>query len=150
MFASKVTDKVEINDGEDVVVVVIRKLSASSLKKAAEAKQIEVGAFARNMGKDMLSIIREESAAREQKKAEAVTPETEKTPEQKREERYSSFDRDFVLKAGIQSWTASTKLSPAAIEDLDEEAADKLHRRIVDLSLPLIDPAEAEAAQAKQ
>lgn len=139
MFASKVTDAVVLDGGERVT---IRKLNHSALDLAREARSSRGAKSLRDFGGDILRVLRSEEFV-DMKKARE-----EAGPEALRAARYAAFDRSVVLQAGIQSWTSEVKVTPEAIDDLDEPSAQKIHEAIVDLSLPPIDPAKAEA-QAK-
>lgn len=130
MFASKVTKQVVFEDGGSVV---IRKLNHSALDRAREAKSSKGARSLRDFGGEVLKVLRsDEYTALQEKKAE--------DPNAVREARYASFDRGVVLVAGIVSWNADVKLTPEAIEDLDEGTADTIFKEIVDLSLPPLDP----------
>lgn len=138
MFASKVTSQVVFPDG----AVNIRKLSARSLEKASEARQISVSQLSRSMGPELMKAFATDDSDKPSK------PKVEPTLDQQRKARYAVYDRQLVLQAGVVSWTYETKLSEG-LEDLDEEAATTLHEAILDLSLPPIDPMEREALGAK-
>jgi hypothetical protein len=137
MFASRVKKVVTLNDGDVDVGVTIRKLSARSLEKASDARQSTAIARARDAGGELVKIFRETD---EVKAAAAAA----KDPIAAAKARYAAYDRAAVLLAGVESWTSDVKL-PQGLDDLDEEAADLLHREILDLSLPPLDPEAAEA-----
>lgn len=135
MFASKVTSQVVFDDG----VVNIRKLSARSLEKASEARQISVSQLSRSMGPELMRAF--------------ATPTEDRTKvepslEERTRARYATYDRQSVLQAGVVSWTYDTKVAEG-LDDLDEESAQKLHEAILDLSLPPLDPVEREAVHSK-
>jgi hypothetical protein len=139
MFAG-VTDTVTVNDpivGEQVVT--IQKLSWKTLEKASDIQTERGLAHTVKLGANMAQVIQDRLDA--QAKTD-LTPEEQL--EQKRQARYRNYDRDHIVRAGVKSWTAPPKL-PAALETLDEETADILYRAIIDLSLPPLDPAVAEA-----
>lgn len=136
MFASRVKKKVELKDGDDVVYVTIRKLSASSLEKASDVAQGASLASLRAMGPEVAKALRE---------TEKDKPEVK--PEISAKKRYAAYDRSTVLRAGVESWTAKEKL-PGALDDLDEDAANTLHREIVDLSAPAAAVLEAAEGNA--
>jgi len=132
MFASAVRSQVTIGD----VAVTIQKLSWKSLEHAADIQtERALGALAKIGG----------AAASQQLQNRAETK-ASLTIEQQREARYRSYDRNAVLKAGVKSWTSAAKL-PAALDDLDDDTAELLHRAILDLSLPSLEPGAEEAAQ---
>lgn len=139
MFASQVKKVVDVPDTDPVVRVTIRKLNHRSLDKARQARRGEDIAETRSLGGDLFRAITE---FREGK----LDDELAQRRKDKRDARYREFDRDTVLQAGIESWTAAEKVTDG-IGDLDEPTADFLFRAIVDLSAPA--PAEVEEAQAK-
>lgn len=127
MFASQQKGEVTV----DGVAVQIRKLSARSLEKAQEARQAVVAKLFSSI--DLSKVSRPEEAKQPDPKAQ-------------QEARYGSYDRSTVLHQGIMSWSATRDLTPDAVDDLEEEAADKIYRAILDLSLKPIgfDKNEAE------
>lgn len=68
----------------------------------------------------------------------ALAPLTEAQLTSAREARYLQYDQETVLRGGITS-SSDKKKPEALINDLEEEAADRLHREILDLTLPPID-----------
>jgi hypothetical protein len=136
MFASQVTREVQIED----VTVTIKKLSGRALEKASEARQLAVAENMRRMGGDVLKSLRDIKTA-------DVVGEPDYAAATKA--RYGQYDRTAVLVAGILRWSAQVPPSTAAIEDLDEDTAEQLHKAILDLSLPPLDPKEFEAQQGK-
>lgn len=141
MFASQVKQTVEIES----VSVVIRKLSAVSLEKAAKTKTGEQIADAKGFGADMLKAVLD-PAIQDARVEAAAEKAKEEAPGEKR---FRDFDRMSVLRAGIESWDATYpedhdekklagKAIPVAtgIDDLDEESAEALFRKIVELSVP--------------
>lgn len=58
----------------------------------------------------------------------------------------TGFDRDVVLLKGIKAWSYDEPVTPSAIEDLREEAADFLARAILELTLPARDAAGKKTA----
>ena len=145
MFASQVRSTVDL---EDSVQVVIRKLSAKTLDKAREAKQMAFAASARAYGADMMKVLRDASAqdieAAEKRRAEALAKENASG-----DSRFAGYDRDVVLTAGIVSWNVEPKVSPDSVADLDEPTAGKLFKAILELSLPPVDPQAIEEKTAK-
>jgi len=132
MFASRTKKTIEIED----IVVVVRKLSANSLRKASEARQGVVTSRIRGMGAEVLKMFREMPAS-ELAQARVI--------QDNRQARFSTYDRDSILLSGIDSWSAEEKLGPESIADLDEAAAQLLYEAILDLSLPPLDPVEGVA-----
>jgi hypothetical protein len=142
MFAKKTTKTVIIRDEDAEVAVVVRKLSASQLELAAEARQERAVKAARAYGADLMKAIHDPA---EVAKAAPKDP----TPEERRRARYAAYDRFSCLRQGIASWTSSVKLDDDAIKDLDDETATKLHEEVVDLTLGPIDAKAAEAESGK-
>jgi len=142
VFASRVKGVVKVGD----VTVNIRKLSARSLEKAPAARQAAVGMTMKGFGTEVLQFIREGVAER-----------TDKTESQEEKEPYGTYDREATLIAGIESWDAMRPNEKTGdqepiplldgIADLDEAAAEKIFRAIVDLSIPSQE--ENEEAQGK-
>ncbi len=151
MFASRITQNVQCDDGEHVVTVTVQKLSGRSLEKARDARSAAQIASLRSASKDLLQVMRSdqiEAAAQqlaEKRKKEAADPKL------RAKARYDAHDREHVLNAGIVRWSceADKPLSSETIADLDEESAQKLHEAILDLSLPPLDPVDAEAIEGK-
>lgn len=140
MFATGVTKEVVIGD----VTVTIKKLNWKKLRDAAQART-EV---ARAEMKALPSAMLERIVARQAGTGPDGAPPAPVPIEQQRLARYASYDREIVLRAGVKSWTVDAKL-PEAVDTLDEETAEQLHRAIVDLSLPLLEPGAEEAERKK-
>jgi hypothetical protein len=124
MFASRIKKQIEIGEGDEKGTVTIRKLSARSLDKAREARQIGAAALTSRLGSDLIKAFRE--TAQDQEKLAAPTGV---------EAHYSAYDRATVLTQGVEHWTFKESLKEG-LEDLDEAAAELLFRAIVDLSDP--------------
>lgn len=133
MFASRVKKTVTITDGDETVDVVIRKLSARSLDAAEEAAQARAIKKSRDAGGELVKAFRETATVRPADAAARTLS------------RYRAYDPDTIVRAGVESWTSKVPVE-TGVQDLDEEAREKLHREILDISLPPLDPAEAEAA----
>lgn len=164
MLASLVREVVTAPDG---VSIIVRKLSGSSLEKASTARAITsmriTASLPRQSLREYQAVAREtqEEARQEaaKKAADAEKSESEKgtitvvTPEVKPPidiaTRRNGYDRDTVLVAGIVSWgyvdndQKAVPTTPEFILDLDEETAEFLFEKIMDLSLPPLKP-EAE------
>jgi len=149
MFASRVTKEVEVDDGESLVKVTIQKLSARALDKAREAKSIAQLTAMRPASKDMWQGMRSAEMDRLADELKEKRANEAADPKARARARYDLHDREHVLQAGIVRWTSVTLLSEKALDDLDEATAQKLHEAILDLSLPPLDPVEAEAVLAK-
>jgi hypothetical protein len=141
MFAGKL-DTVVINDDElGEVRVSIRKLSDKSLRKAAEARSIEQAVALKTMGGEIFRVL-------QSKELDAVAEKVSKPDAEKlRQERYSRYDRDYILQAGVESWScqATYPLTPETLQKLDPPTATKLHEAIVDWTLGPVDEDEAAA-----
>jgi len=155
MFASKVTAQVQIAaDGVDEAGVVnIRKMSALALEKASLNRQIAVTQLTRSMGPEMLKALTANEDEKPTDGLEAFPAAKKKVKpvlslDEQRKARYTLYDRQFVLQAGVVHWTYDTKVSDG-LEDLDEDTAQKLHEAILDLSLPPLTEEEREAVSAK-
>ena len=138
MFTKNVTKVVDMTDGETTGQVTIRKLSARSLDKAREARQIAAAQLTAKMGPEMISAFRDAS----KDKGEKPVVSAEDNPDV----RYQVYERAHILSAGVTSWTFEVDLKEG-IEDLDEESAEFLFREIIDLSDPA--PKVDEATQKK-
>jgi hypothetical protein len=130
-FATAVTDTVTIGD----VTVTIKKLNWKQLRKASEAQTAAYYALVGKAPKGLLD------AQAERAKERAADADIADKP---KEHNYAGYDRDVVLQAGVKSWTVDAKL-PSGLDDLDEATAEHLHKAILDLSLPPLDPAAVEA-----
>lgn len=135
MFASRVKKDIVIkdDDGNDIKVK-IRKLSGTSLDKAAEAYLISVTKMATGLGKEAATMFRE-AAKDEAASAEIKKKAAEMTPAEKRKKLFEGYDRDSVLVAGIESWESDVPVLDG-IKDLDKETCDLLKTAILDLSIP--------------
>lgn len=160
-YASETTDTVPIATKNGEVVVTIQKLNWKVQKKASRLRYEEAIADATRMtaaqmgGAALAEALARAAADRTAKEAAAVGPQptvtkpAEPTPltpaqlERLREIRYGHYDQETVLRGGIRS-SSDEKEPDRLIADLDEPAADKLHRAILDLTLPPVDPSETE------
>jgi len=144
MFAHRITKIVEVQDGEDTVLVHIRKLSAVELREANEAKQAEIATLAKNMGPALMGEF-QRAAKEKDEKAPAAYPRpvpTPKTPEElkvAREAQFYGYERMTTLKRGIVRWGVKETVEEG-IPLLDEETCELLFREIMELSIP---PADA-------
>lgn len=129
MFASNVKKTVTVGE----TAVVIRKLSASALEEAREARQLAVTSMAVRLGPELIKSFRE--SAKESKPVVEATADP-----------YAEFDRTVTLQKGVVSWNAVAEDTKkpiqvqAGILDLDEDTADFLFHEIVDLSRKNVDP----------
>ena len=127
MFASRITATVSLADDHSVT---IRKLSATTLDKARDARSADQAKTLRNYGGDILKAIRSE----EVNTAAAAKPEVKVDA---KVAHYATFDRELVLNAGIVSWTVPEKVNPDNVSDLDEPSAKAIFEAIIDLSSPV-------------
>lgn len=154
MSASLVTD-VEVIGTSSYTV---RKLSYLSLEKAQEDKVLKAARKAAGIGPDIIRLWRENPAAPTAVPAlpaaagEASTaapaekpPITEEKLKELREARYEQYDKEHVITAGVKSLTDTdtnvtfvrdSKELKAHLADLDLAESDRLHRKILDMSLP--------------
>jgi len=131
MFASKTTKTVEVGPNS----VVIRKLAAIQLERASDVRQAKLAENMARIGPEMMRSFTSDPEARAK---------AEKNPDA----RYQTYDRAVVLSLGILSWSGpdvAGKPTDVTIDDLDEEAADLIHRAIVDLSAPPVKVVEEQA-----
>lgn len=153
MYASETTDAVTISAKSGPVVVIVQKLNWKSLKKAAQIRYDESIAqstriSAMRSGSALMTALAARAAELKEAKGSdgEATPPTEAELEKAREARYRLYDEQTVLEDGIQS-SSDKKPKEKLIADLEEGAADRLHRRILDLTLPPIEPGAQETAR---
>lgn len=135
IFASQVTESVELPSID--LVVVIRKLSGSSLRKAREVRSIDDMKRTRNIGADVLRMF-DEMAKERDSAPQALTL------EQRHAQRYARYDRDDMIVRGSKEWSRAEPMTTENLLDLPEPEAERLFRRIVDLAEGPIDEAEAK------
>ena len=140
MFASQTTGQLTFENGDGTsVVVTIQKLNWQSMRRAQEEQSTRAMAMAAKAGPELLQMWNKENTNKPPVASTATDQET-------REQQYRAYDRETVLLKGVRSWTASIDLAQG-LGDLDEPTADRLHRAILDLSLP---PMTKEAAAEKR
>jgi hypothetical protein len=133
IFASYVTKIVPLpfDDGQTVT---IQKLSGKALAACRQASIATSVEFVRSMGGAAFG--RELAAVKAAADgAELAGADGNGSDPLRR------YDRSLVLAKGVKAWTYSEPLTPEAIDDLDEQAADFLAREILALTLPPV-PAE--------
>lgn len=140
-IASLVKGRVEL-DGN---VYEYRKLSWRSLQKAIDAKQIAQAIHMRSLGGEIFREIAGDKGTEAAKKRE----EKLKTPEGRAEERYASYETEEVLVAGLERVNGKPASRAWINDELDKKAAEAVYRRILDLSLGPLDPAQEEEVQGK-
>lgn len=139
MFASKITGQVVITSHGREITVAIRALAGKALRKASEARELAAARAAGSIGVDALQALRAANKA----SGTAAAPLTA-------EQRYALYDVDTVLAAGVTGWSAVDDEDKAigvcteTLADLEADAETQLHRAILDLSLPPIDPKAVE------
>lgn len=136
MFASQCKKPVVIDDD----TYTIRKLSHRSLDKARDAFMAGSAVAAKRLGGEMVRAYQEAAQSGAQQKLREKDKADPKA-------RYSTYDKPYVLQAGIDSWTCERPLSPDAVDDLDEATAQKLFEDILEYSLP---PATKEEIEVKE
>lgn len=141
MFASFKTNTVEIPDGDATVTVTITALNWKRLREAADVQSSAAMALAAKAPAEMMKTWGDAATAKAQAEEKSGVTVERDDPSA----RYKLYDRETVLLRGIREWTAKLAVSKESIEDLDEPAADTLHRAILDLSLG---PATKEQAKA--
>lgn len=146
MFASRVRKHLTFADGTDTITVTIVKLSGKTLEKAADLRQQEAARAAKALGPEFVREFQSAAAAAPDK------PDPVAEAKAKAKARYASYQREAVLQAGIESWSATRpdgKPLPVheGIDDLDEETCEQLHRAIIDLSVPSEEAVEAETSK---
>jgi len=105
--------------GEPGQWVEIKKLPWGLLDGAREARTKAVIEGARLWGPDMISAI---NSGRERSDVQAAAADP-----------YNEFDRGFLLRHAVLSWSYDAAL-PDGVEDLEEETAEWLKREIVDFN----------------
>jgi hypothetical protein len=136
MFASKITKDITVRDGDKDVKVTIRKLSGRSLQNASEARQVSVARMAKAMGAEMVQAYQARQEATD-KASKILDPS---------EARFTLYDRETVLVAGIASWDVDIDVAEG-VKDLDEDTANDIFRAIITLSVPTEE--ERKAVQGK-
>lgn len=115
-IVSNVTRRAEIPH-EPGEWVEIRRLSWRQLEKASDLQTNASLARMRALGGDLLGALRSSSS---QQQADPA----------------ASYDRAFVLNAGIVRWSYDVPVSPESIDLLDEETAAWVFREILALHKP--------------
>jgi hypothetical protein len=133
MFASRITDTVKVGE----FTVTIAKLSWSKLREASDKNTEHAMAVASRVGSDLIKTFREMDKDRDDK-PRAESP----------DDRYKGYDKTKVLNCGVKAWTAPEKVTPEAIDDLEPDAAEKIFRAIIDLSIPPKEVAEAQRGES--
>jgi len=126
IFASYVTRIVPLPFDEPHEVT-IQKLSGKHLAAARQASVAASMEFVRTMGgaafgQELTAALSSAHAA-EQAAAVQADP-------------VRRYDRATVLAKGVKAWTYTEPITPATLDDLDEQAADYLAREILALTLP--------------
>lgn len=130
-FASRHTEIVSL-PSDPTESVTIRRLSGRALEQARQASQeASIAALKRMGGADFQ---RELAALGDATQTAALVAQAQADP-------LSGLDRYVVLQKGVVAWTYADPPTPDALDDLSEEAADYLARKIVDITLPARDAA---------
>jgi hypothetical protein len=147
-FASRNRDTVVLGDDS----FEIAKLAGGTLKKARENRAITAMRITAAAGRQALQEARQEALAAQQKDGEVKKPVVDPRA------RHDEYDRETIIIAGVKSWAGSgvsdergepIAVTPDSVMDLDDETQDELFHRILDLSLPPLDPQVAEGQQVK-
>ena len=129
IFASRTQQAIALpfDEGQSVT---IQKLSGQQLGKCREARQV---AFSEEMAR-MGALLKAQKEFRDIAPA-ADTPAVavEAAP---MVDVLAAYDRAAVLQRGVKAWTYAEPVTPDALADLTEEAADFLARAILTLTLP--------------
>lgn len=133
-FATAVTDTVSFSD----VTVTIKKLNHKKLREASEAQTAAYYAQVSKAPKGLLDAQAATAKEREQAPGASDKPKVHN---------YAGYDRDVVLRAGVKAISGIEAKLPAALDDLDEESAKRLHEAILNLSLPPLDDQAEEDAR---
>jgi hypothetical protein len=133
IFASQTKKTITVGGDVDVI---IRKLSAASLRKAREVRMMEDAKHTRAIGGEVLKALHGGSD-------DPQAPKKEPTPEQKKNARFALYDREDLLLRGIESWTAEKPVD-TGIAELDEETSRTIFEAIVELALGPLEPAAVE------
>lgn len=128
-FATKVTERVELADGQHAVV---RKLGWKALKDARDAKMLDAAGLQRALGADFQVQMR---------KALGNTPEevAKRVEELKKlgdSDPFITHDQAVLLERGVVSWSFEVPINAENIAELDEPDAEALARKVYELSRP--------------
>jgi hypothetical protein len=132
MGASNTTGTIEI-DGKTVTY---HKLNWKKLREASDAQTL---AYYAQVSKAPKALLDAQATTTAQAKGSATG--VADTP---KEHNYAGYDRDVVFRAGVKSVPGVEKVN-TWLDDLDEVDAKRLHKAILDLSLPPLDPAVEDA-----
>ncbi len=143
MFASLTTDTVTV-PGDPVVTVTIHKLSGKDYDAAQLAHMTGiVTGRGRNWAQRFVALAGAGKATEADAQRVIADP-------------LSGFDRLALVKAGVSGWSCldadgkPKQVTPAAIDDLDDEALELLASAVLKLTKPgLFQEAEAAEAAAK-
>lgn len=142
IFASRTRQTIAL-PFDDPHTVTIQKLAGRQLEKAKEANQFASVESLKRMGgpafQKELGALGDPAAVADLVAKQLANP-------------LNGYDRYVVLQKGIVGWTcvdeagAAIRVTPDAIDDLSEEAADFLARAILALTLPARDAAGKKTA----
>lgn len=136
IFASYVTRTVPIPWDEGQTVT-IQKLTGRAL---AAARQVHVTAsmeWIRTMGgAEFQRELAAAAAGGADGADDVVRAAVAQEQAKRRDDPLRQYDRSTVLEKGVKAWTYPEALTPAALADLTDEAADFLAREILTLTLP--------------
>jgi hypothetical protein len=135
VFASQHKEEITVGD----LAVIIRKLSGKSLRAAREVRTLSDAKGTRALGGEVLKALNEDREER--------TAKRKPTKEQRHLARLALYDRDDILRRGIDSWSEKGVGIIDGLEDLDEKSSQTLFEAIIELSLGKLE--EDEAADRK-
>ena len=131
IFASQTTGTVTVGGGS----VTIRKLTGREVEKAQAAHLAGfMGRSSRGWADAFQRTLASGTASAEDVKKLIADP-------------LNGYDRATVLKAGIVSWTFGD-VTPAAVDDLDDEASDTIGRAVMALTKPAKEAGDADRKNA--
>jgi DNA replication initiation complex subunit (GINS family) len=133
IFASRTrrTLDVPFDDGQTVT---IQKLSGRQLERARQEQQFASLEFVKRIG-----------GASFQRELQAARKDAPDADQVERVDPYRRYDRATVLQKGIVDWSYGA-ITPEAIDDLSEQAADWLAHEILTLTLPDLDGDEKKSS----
>lgn len=125
-LVTSITKSVNIpNETENAI---IRKLSHKQLREAARKRQSEGISFMKELGGELIRAMRDADTA------------TVKRLQDAQEADITNYDRDFLLREGVVSWSYPVKplvdVGVSGLDQLDEPTAKFLAEQIFEFSRP--------------
>lgn len=142
MFSFQHKFSVQVDD----VVFHCHRLSARNLRRASEAQQkLQIRNW-HEMGADLIEAMRDKAAA-------GTKSEAAPDAKAKAEARYAQFDPFVVVRLSLEGWSLPDAINDKNIDEivdaLDQKQIDKVSRRVLDESLPPIEPEAQQALEGK-